>query len=292
MQSCKSYNKRYQSNQSTTNLSKTYYKEIQASHFITPRFMSLDDEIIVDLKTKGLILDFVSKTQNQDKQMHLWNKLYYQNLPHHYLKMEALQQGADILGINGENALNVTVNWPLSISNAQYQQLYDSLQVDIVACRPIRSDMKGKYTFTPNPAFWEFTTPSNYPLLVDILSTYERDFEAYEIIHSDIDQALDYAVIIFDALCNQRNPDNSYYYNTFIGEQLSADTSSSNTTADSLFKAIDKTLPLFNINMYSKDRAQEYLRIMHEQREDLEITKAILTQLTEPPFYIVNILED
>lgn len=267
---------------------KTYYKEINASHFIAPALLSFDNNAA--LKTKGLILEMAAKNQDPTTVVRKWNKSFYKNLPHHYSNSDALTIGAKILNIKNENSLQIINNWPSSLTEQEYDHLFKEIKIKLANKFEIRESMKGKYVITPNIEFWDITKETGYPLLVDILSTYEREFDEYELIHDDLDSALDYAVIIFDALCNQRDPDNSYYFNQIMLDQFALLDEKLTVEFTNLGLTKYDGLPIFNMNYYSKTKKEDYEHIINTRSKDLELTKRIFTNLPIPPFFITKIV--
>lgn len=285
--SCKSQNVEQKNNNEMKNY---YYKEIKATHFIAPMFMSLEDDIIIELKNKGLILELVSVSQDPYKAKQKWNKYFYEDLPHHYSNSDALNVGARILKIENKDPIKIINNWPGVLTDQQYEQLYNEIKIEAVDQFELKESMKGKYIITPNQEFWDFTKESGYPLLADILSTYEREFEDYELVHENLDSALDYAVIIFDALCNQRDPDNSYYYNQITLDQFSSLPEELRVEFSNLGLTRYDGLPIYNMNYYSRNKKEEYSKIIKNQRENLEKSKRIFTNLPKPPFFINRVI--
>lgn len=263
-------------------------KQVKASHYISPTKMVLEEDNVVEMTKRALILDLVSETDDSEKTQQEWNMLFYKDLPHHYLVNETITKAGTFLNDSSGDLID-SENWPLKITQEEYESMYKAVSLDLVASYEVPASMKGKYVITPNKDFWDMTTDSDYPLLVDVLSTYERSFEPYELIHDNENSAIDYAIIIFDALCNQRNPDNLYYYNKLVLEQIPR--LSQEVKLEFLKLGIDKytEFPFFNLNYYSKDRKAEYDRIFESQREDLDFTKNVYTKLPNPPFFIVKV---
>lgn len=267
-----------------------FYKEIHATHYISPKYTFLEEDLIVELNSKGLILELVSKSEIPKYIQQKWNKYYYEDLPHHYLDKEVLQRGAEILNINKNNLVDIINNWPGELTEAQYSQLYKELKIDLVEEFEVLPTMEQKYIITPNKEYWDFTSQTDYPLLVDILSTYEREFEAFELVHDNLETALDYAIIIFDALFNHRGPDNPYYYNQLALDQFDLLSENLRNEFESLGLTRYKGLPNFGMDFYSKNKEKEYNKIIRNRRDDLDLSKRIFTNLPNPPFYIIKIL--
>ena len=269
--------------------SDAFYKEIKATHYVSALFMPTEDDVLIELKGKTFILDLVDEKSNVAKKKQEWNQLFYRDLPHHYSMTENLQKAADILEISGEGQDRIN-DWPASISDKQYQLMYKELAVDIVNAFEVSDFMKGKYVITPNKAFWDITTDSDYPLLVDIISTYERSFSTDDLVHEDLDSALDYGILIFDALCNQRNPDNPYYYNKLVFDQLPSLPAKDQEEFSKMGINAKTKLPVFDMNYYAKNRKEVYSEVLKSRREELDYTKKIFVKLPRPPFFITKVM--
>jgi len=269
----------------------SYYREIKASHFIAPELISLEDEVINNLMTRGLILELVSNTEDPSKVERKWNKYYYEDLPYHYSDSEGLNLGAQFLGITGESSLDIINNWPGKLTDQEYDYLYREMKIDLVNRFELPEFMRGKYIITPNQKFWDFTKDTGYPLLVDILDTNGREFETYELVHDNLNSALDFAVLIFDALCNQRDPDNSYYYNQITLDQFPSLPENLRNEFTKLELSRYNGLPIYNMNYFTKNKMVEYNNIFRREKKNLEISKRIFTNLPTPPFFITKVLQ-
>ncbi len=265
-------------------------KTIEATHFISSDYaFYYKHDSLLNSSRKGLFLTFIQKDQDASLHMHEWNNIFYNDLPHHYFNESKLEQAARILDLKTEDISQIYEFWPNELSSTQYEEIYNAVHIDLVKIYEVSEEMKNKYVITPNPSFWTFRTTFDYPLLVDILSIYERSFEAFELVHDDVESALEYGIIIFDALCNQRNPDNTYFYNQLVLDQ-------SDELPEELQKEIkDKGLdfydglPIFNMNSYESDKQEEYKSIISEKSDDLDFVKRVFTKLPNPPFYIIQI---
>lgn len=227
----------------------------------------------------AVILDIITSEAEIESKLNYWNKRYYDELPHHYSINEIqLDSISEIINVSKDKYRELYAHWPKSIGKKLYNQIFEKLNLRFVKFKPIQEQHKGKYVIKINESFWDIKT-HNSTILVDIINTYERNFKDFELIHSSYDDAMNYGVIIMDRICNQRGPDNSYYYERAIKEQA---------------KDFQK-LPIFNFNSskYKEDEVKaEYGRIIIGSEAELKLMKSVIEKIPNKPFEVIKIEND
>jgi hypothetical protein len=255
------------------------YKEIKVIGLIYATVVfhhGWDDpvEMLNNATETALILDLVSAENEVESKMSYWNKIYYNNLTAHYqLNESRLESISEILNVPKEKHTDLYHNWPAVISEEQYKQMYKTLNLKFVQYKPLDKKYEGKYVIKVNESFWDVKF-INKTLLVDIINTYERKFEDFELIHDSYEQAMDYGIIIMDKLLIA--PDHPRYYEQRIKEQL---------------KTFQK-LPLFNFNSlkYKEEEVKaEYGRIIKTMKPELELMQKAIEAIPNKPFEVIKI---
>ena len=227
----------------------------------------------------SIILDIISTEEEIEEKLNYWNKLYYNQITQHYsIDEDQLESISEIINVPKEKYRELYAFWPNSINQDTYDKIYGKLNLKFVQYKPIDNENKNKYIIKVNERFWNIKT-HNSNLLADIINTYERDFKEFELIHYSYETAMKHGIILMDRLCNQRGPDNSYYYEKAIKNQN---------------KTFQK-LPLFNYNSLKyeeEDIKQEYNRIMSEMKPELDLMKLTIEQIDSKPFEIIRIKND
>lgn len=223
----------------------------------------------------SIILDCIPENENPELRFHKWNKFYYDNLSCFYsLTEEQLEQISPIINIDKDKHRELYQHWPEEIDTETYHQLHNALKIDFVASRET-APFKGQYAIILNKDFWDVVR-ARHSLLTDIVHTYERHFEDYELLHSSAEIALEYAIIIYDRLCMSGRTETLYFYHELLREK-------SGTTAN---------LPEFdyNGNLYKpEDKKAEYDRIRSERKQDIQLMKEVLAQVGAGPFGIIGV---
>lgn len=239
-------------------------------------------EILNNATETALILDVVSAENEIDSKMSYWNKMYYNNLTAHYqLNESRLESISEILNVPKEKHTDLYHNWPAVISEEQYKQMYKTLNLKFVQYKPLNEKYVGKYVIKLNESFWDIKTYTyngktysyNGRLLVDIINTYERNFNDFELIHDTYEQAMYYGIIIMDKLLIA--PDYPRFYEQRIQEQL---------------PQFPKLL-IFNHHISSDQEKvkAEYNRIIREMKSDLELMKKTFETINNKPFEVIKI---
>ena len=233
-----------------------------------------DPSEVIECKT-SILLDVVYDDLIIDK-LDYWNKKYYDYITQHYsISEQQLEKISSIIGVEPDKYQELYAHWPKEISLDSYKNIFEVLNLKFVQAIPITLEIKGHYAIVLNEKFWNIPT-HNSNVLVNIINTYERIFDNYELIHKTEQDALNYAIIIFDRLCVERPPETSYYYHEKIKTQLNN----------------AEELPLFNYNFNlfkEEDKKNEYSRIILECNNDLMKMRLIISQIKEKPFKIVEI---
>lgn len=227
----------------------------------------------------SIILDVVTTKEEIEEKLNYWNKIYYNQITQHYsINEEQLESISEIINVPKEKYRELYAFWPDNINQEVYEKLQDKLGLKFVQYKSIKNEYKGKYLIKINEEFWDIKT-HNSTVLVDIVNTYERDFKDFELIHDSYESAMKHGIIIMDRLCNQRGPDNSYYYEQAIKNQN---------------KDFQK-LPIFNYNSlkYKEEEVrEEYNRIMTEMNAEIKLMKKTIENLQLRPFEIIKIKDD
>lgn len=230
--------------------------------------------VLNDNTETALILDVISAESELESKMNYWNKIYYNDLTAHYQVSESrLESISEILNVPKEKHTTLYQNWPTAISEEQYQQMYKTLNLKFVQYKPLDKKYEGKYVIKLNDSFWNFKFINN-TLLVDIINTYERKFNDFELIHDTYEQAMYYGIIIMDKLLIA--PDHPSFYEKRIQEQLPQ------------FRKI----PIFNHEGWSDNEADvkaEYNRIIKEMKPQLDLMKKTVETIPNKPFEIIKI---
>jgi hypothetical protein len=227
----------------------------------------------------AIILDIVQSEDELEQKLNYWNKIYYNQITQHYsINEDQLESISGIINVPKEKYRELYAHWPDSISEEIYLQIYNQLELKFVQYKPLKEENKGKYAIRINEKFWDIKI-HNSTVLVDIVNTYERNFKDFELFHDFYEEAMNYGVIIMDRLCNQRGPDNSYYYEQAIKQQ--------NTSF--------QKLPIFDFNSlkYKEvDVRNEYQRIINEMNTEIKLMTSVIEGLGIKPFEIVKIKDD
>lgn len=267
-------------------------KNISHLIYATPIHSERKESSHIIAQVESLILDVVDVNESLQARLDHWQYIYYKHFPHHYsLSGGDLSKVAGIEGFENMTSRNVYELWPKEMSSELYKQVYNLLQINLVTPKSTPANFKSKYIITPNENFWDIETRPNHNLLTDITSTYERVFSEEELVHIDKETAVLYAIIIFDRLCNQRGPDNSYYYHEQTFKQIKHLPADVIDRIDQFNINYKRSLPIFNYDdRYYKldDKKMEYQRIINAQRNELEFLTCIFSNITNPPFYITR----
>lgn len=227
----------------------------------------------------ALILDLVESSEEINSKLNYWNKIYYNQITHHYsINEEQLESISDIINVPKEKYRELYAHWPDSINEQTYNELHSKLNLKFVQYKPIKQEFKGKFVIRINENFWKIKT-HNSIVLVDIVNTYERNFKDFELIHNSYEEAMNYGIIIFDRLCNERGPDNSHYYEQAIKKQ----------------NVSFQKLPAFNYNSlkYKEEEVKtEYERIITEMKNEIEIMNSVIESIDNKPFEIIKVNDD
>lgn len=259
-----------------------------AAYIISAKTIISDGGELTELNKKGQILHVVSKEEDLQTIQRQWNKRFYNNLLHHYIPpAEQLSILADIIKSKDATDYEVAESWPKELTEGQFDTIFNLISQDLIDTKPINKSNKGKYVIVVNPDFWTITTDFGSPLLVSIISTYEREFEDYELYHDDLTTAFYYGTIIFDMLCASRNPDNPYHYARLLTKQF-----------DQLSPEVRAQLQAYNLNenhghtpynLPHKRTAAIYKELIENNKEELSKAVEVFTAVPNPPFYVVHL---
>ncbi|WP_218127081.1 hypothetical protein [Catalinimonas alkaloidigena] len=263
-----------------TQKQKKKFKEIKTEGFIYATLVfshGWNDQSEHLNNRASVILDIVPNENDIESKLNYWNKLYYDNITRHFsIGEEQLDSISTIINITKDKFRELYKYWPKALSEEQYDQIFDRLNLKFVQFKPLQEQHKGKYVIKVNESFWKIKT-HNSTLLNDIMNTYEAELKDFELIHNTYESAMNYGIIIVDRLCNQRDPNNPYYYEQRIKDQLRK----------------FKNLPIFNYNIIDKKEELvigEYNRIIKDKEFELKIMKETIEVLKIKPFEILKIM--
>ena len=211
-----------------------------------------------------------------EETLNYWNKKYYDFFTQHYsISEEQLEKISSIIKVEPDKYRELYAHWPIELGADVYNKVFEKLNLKFVKEIPITDDFKGQYAVVLNEKFWDIPK-HNSNVLVDIINTYERSFDNFELLHKTEEQALNYGIIIYDRLCTERPPDTDYYYHDRIKKQIN----------------LSDNIPSFNYNsnLYKEeDKKNEYSRIISEHKEDLAKMKSIIFEISEKPFEVIKL---
>ncbi|SDL86334.1 hypothetical protein SAMN05421823_108308 [Catalinimonas alkaloidigena] len=223
----------------------------------------------------ALILDLVESKSDIENRLNYWNKIYYNQITQHYsLNEKQLESISSIINVPKEKYRELYAHWPQSINEQTYQELLSQLKLKFVQFRPITEELKGKYVIKINEKFWNIKT-HNSIVLVNIINTYERKIQDFELIHDTYQKAMTYGVIIMNRLCTERPPDSLYYYEQEIKKNIKS----------------HQGLNSYDFDNY-KDTKGEYNRIINEMGNDVLETVSQIESLENKPFEVIKISDD
>ena len=233
-----------------------------------------DPSEILDSK-HSIILDTVSDYSVGEK-LNYWNKKYYDFFTQHYsVSEEQFEKISPIMNVDPDKYRELYAYWPKELNVDVYNKISELLNLKFVKAIPVTDNIKGKYAIVLNEEFWNIPK-HNSNVLVDIINTYERSFNNFELLHENEEEALNFGIIIYDRLCIERPPDTDYFYHEKIKKQIS----------------LSDTIPSFNYNtnLYKEeDKKNEYSRIISEHKDDLKKMRFIISKISEKPFEIIRI---
>lgn len=259
-----------------------------AAYIISARTLSFDENEMTELDHHGQILQIVGKDEDLSTIQKQWNKRFYENLLHHYQpSIEELKMLAGLFQSVASTDYAVQEAWPEKLSDQQFDKIFDFIGQDLIVTRPFSDSLKNKYAIVVNPNFWTYTTDFDYPLLVDIISTYECQFDNYELYHDDRISAFYYGTIIFDRLCSSRNPDNPHHYTRLLIEQF--DSLSPQLQAELKAFDLSEDNGLAHYNLPARRTMDDYQQIIEKSKQDLEKAIKVFTSIPNPPFFVVRL---
>ena len=235
------------------------------------------------------IIGVVDANEEGEQVKHALQHQYYKFLFHHFqLNRTLAKQAAEILGIDAQGPNDLRMKWPSMLSFEKYLELYQALKLDLVTRVNVNGEMAGKFIVVLNPTFWDYQYRDSYNLLIDITSTYERDFDKSDWIFDNEEDALNFGIFTFEKLCNDRNPDNSYYYNEQVIKQIGI--SKDREELQVLGLTPRKGIPWFTRENpadlpWSKADIHE---VVKTRSTDLDLVKNIFAKIPNAPFYIVK----
>lgn len=235
---------------------------------------SYDDEI--SNTNLCMPLDIVYENDTLENKLNFWNKLFYNELPEHYLMSEdKVSKISDLIDIPKEKFRELYNYWPKYIDEAMYLNFYKLLNLNFVHFKRIDHSYENKFLIKINTKFWDIKTHRS-TVLVNILNTYEREFKNFEFFHENYDFAFKYGLIIMDRLCNERPPDSFYYY------------------AEELKKQSSKFIKVpnfgYNYMKYKEEDVRlEYQRVISEFESDLKDMQSKVEEIISKPFEIIKI---
>ncbi len=247
---------------------------IYSSKVISMDWNSYDDEI--SNTNLCMPLDVVYENDTLENKLNFWNKLFYNELPEHYLMGEdKVSKISDLINIPKENYRELYNYWPKYIDEALYINFHKLLNLHFVRFKKIDPSFENKFLIKINPKFWDIKT-NRSTVLVNILNTYEREFKNFEFFHENYSYAFKYGLIIMDRLCNERPPDSFYYYT----EELKKQSSNLNN------------IPSFGYNYLKykeEDVKLEYQRVINKFELYLTDLQTKVEEIHSKPFEIIKI---
>lgn len=254
------------------------------------------------LAEKSMILDIKTKGENPANQIKSLNKLYYENLPAYYnLTEKQAAVVAPLIHASAEEPSTVSAEWPKSLTNEEYEKLNQVLKLDFVSPMPLPEKPAPKYIISINKNFW--LRSSNQRFSTSGFNTYERRFLEAEFIHADFNTAFQYATIITSRLWTGRGPDNSYYFEERLKEELEA-VSNSNPAAKELSRQLSNysasdidfngyiiysNLDLPHSELWELYK-QEYNRVYNRYKTEFDLLQAAYEVMENAPFYITRVV--
>lgn len=242
---------------------------------------------------KSLLLDVVGENESTDSMINHLNHYYYNQLPHHFMVSDQLApELAPYVGFTAKTEYDFSTKWPFKLSETQYNLLKDRLGIDFTQRLDIKDELKGKYVIIPNLDFWDYQYREEYNMLIDILSTYERFFDDFEIIHETAEEALNYGVIISSRFCSSRGPDNIAYYTQLLQKEIAQ--------LENPLKAEMQNIDLgnsgwlntlnYDVTVQGKEAKKAmYTSIMNEDKEEFNLHRSMIRYIKNPPFHIIHL---
>ncbi len=270
---------------------KSYLKEKNVKEIIyaTSVFSDMDYSVITGSVSQ--IIGVVEEHEDGEQVKQSLQYYYYRYLFHHFfLNSKQAMEAAKILNIEIMDANDLSRKWPTTLSYEKYLELYNFLKLDLVSRVNINSEAKNKFIVVLNPLFWDYEIRDTYNLLIDVTSTYERDFSKSDWIFDNEDDALNFGIITFEKLCNDRGPDNSYYYSELIAKQIDLALPGDKEELKAFGLTAHSGLPRFTRENH-KDlpwSKSDIDTVAAMKKAEFTMVKTILSKIPTPPFYIIH----
>jgi hypothetical protein len=254
------------------------------------------------LEEKSMILDIIQEGENPATRIASLNKLYYESLPAHFnLPEEKAIAVAQMINASSEDTSTIEAEWPKSLTDEAYEKLHQVLKLDFVSVLPIPAGQKPVYIISINKTFWQQSPNQRFSNCG--FNTYERWFLEAEFIHADFNTALKYATIITSRLWAGRGPDNSYYFEERLKEELET-VANTNPAAKELNRQLsnysaseidfngsiiyaNSDLPATELWPLCK---QEYDRVYNSYKAEFDLLQAVYEVVDNAPFYITKVV--
>ncbi len=254
------------------------------------------------LEEKSMILDIIPEGEDPAIRTNILNKLYYEQLPDHYsLSEEQTRAVVHLVNTDPENTSIPEADWPKSLSDVTYEKLHQVLKLDFVSALPVPVVPKPCYIISINKTFW--LQSANQRFSTCGFNTFERRFLEAEFIHADFNTACKFAAIISSRLWSGRGPDNSYYFEERLKEELE-DVANTNPAAKELNRQLsnysaseidfngsiiytNSDLPAQEVWQLYK---QEYDRVYNSYKAEFDLLQAVYEVVDNAPFCITKVV--
>ncbi|MBL0335711.1 MAG: hypothetical protein IPP73_10545 [Chitinophagaceae bacterium] len=297
------FNKLFKKDSSPTESTARFFRTMPAKNYAIANCVLGDwNDPSRMLEEKSMILDVIPEGENPAARITSLNKLYYENLPVYYsLPEEQAIAVAQMINASSEDTSTIEAEWPKSLTDDTYEKLHQLLKLDFVSVLPIPTGQKPVYVISINKNFW-LQSP-NQRFSTCGFNTYERWFLEAEFIHADFNTAFKYATIITSRLWVGRGPDNSYYFEERLKEELEA-VSNTNPAANELNRQLsnysaseidfngsiiytNSDLPATELWALYK---QEYDRVYNNYKTEFDLLQAVYEVMGNAPFYITKVV--
>lgn len=233
---------------------------------------------------------FLELTNGSDGIKDKWNYFFYKNMPLFYsLSFEEIDGIKDLIKVDPEQYREIYDLWPKHLTKEEYQKIYSKLKLDFVKEINIEPQYKGKHLLMYNYKFWDYVSPTGSNLIIDMVNSYERQFEIADLTFDSIDTAVDSGILLIDDLCHSRGPNNVGWFENILEEEIAK---LNPKTAERLNEKLRKDLEVgyFSVaDIKVGERKEYYQKSISEFSDEIKRIREIIVEIEKVPFSVYQL---
>lgn len=235
----------------------------------------------------GYLIATTNDSNTKDAAFNHWNKELYKGFPLLYSDREIpFKDIYSAVGVDEASEYLNSSKWPTTITQEQYQNLFDLTQAKFIEYTDIQKKHIGKYAVVLNHEFWNRDKVQN-SLFAELCMLFESPITFDDVFFDSVESAVTGGILLIEFASGwQAGTETLYHYRKFIEDDLIA--------LDIDTAAFKNELVVFDM-VYANTRGYDALNsncmlaFLTEYAAPIESIKCALEEIPVKPFNIIKI---